>query len=59
MSGSWRMDKTSIKVKGAWKYLYRERDKQRKTIDFLLTARRDKAAALRLFEKAMRASGVP
>ena len=30
-----------------------------KTVDFLLTAKRDKAAALRFFEKAMKASGVP
>lgn len=29
------------------------------TVNFLLTARRDKAAALRFFEKAMKASGVP
>ena len=34
-------------------------DKQGQTVDFLLTARRDKAAALRFFEKAMQASGVP
>ena len=33
-------------------------DKEGKTVDFLLTAKRDKAAALRFFEKAMRASGV-
>ncbi len=34
-------------------------DKEGKTVDFLLTARRDKAAALRLFEKAMKSNGVP
>ena len=34
----WRMDETYIKVKGAWKYLYRAVDKQGKTVDFLLTA---------------------
>ena len=34
-------------------------DKEGKTVDFLLTARRDKAAAVRFFEKAMKASGVP
>jgi len=34
-------------------------DKDGKTVDFLLTARRDKAAALRFFEKAMKANGVP
>ena len=30
-----------------------------KTVDFLLTARRDKAAALRFFDKAMKVNGVP
>ena len=59
VGGSWRMDETYIKVKGDWKYLYRAVDKQGKTVDFLLTAKRDKAAALRFFEKAMQASGVP
>ena len=41
VGGSWRMDETYIKVKGAWKYLYRAVDKQGKTVDFLLTANRD------------------
>ena len=59
VGGSWRMDDTYIKVKGAWKYRYRAVNKQGKTVDFLLTARRDKAAAMRFFEKAMKASGVP
>ena len=59
VGGSWRMNETYIKVKGVWKYLYRAVDKEGKTVDFLLTARRDKAAALRFFEKAMKASGVP
>ena len=53
------MDETYIKVKGVWKYLYRAVDKEGKTVDFLLTARRDKAAALRFFEEAMKASGAP
>ena len=59
VSGSWRMDETYIKVKGVWKYLYRAVDKQGKTVDFLLTAKRDMAAAKRFFDKAMRANGVP
>lgn len=59
VGGSWRMDETYIKVKGVWKYLYRAVDKDGKTIDFLLTAKRDKAAAKRLFDKAMQANGVP
>lgn len=57
--GSWRMDETYIKVNGVWKYLYRAVDKEGKTVDFLLTAKRDKAAARRFFDKAMKANGVP
>ena len=53
------MDETYIKVKGVWKYLYRAVVKQGKTVDFLLTAKRDKAAAMRFFDKAMQANGVP
>ncbi|MGF6653690.1 transposase-like protein [Paraburkholderia youngii] len=42
---SWGMDETYIRVRGEWKYLYRAADKAGNTIDFLLRARRDKAAA--------------
>ena len=59
VGSSWRMDETYIKVKGTWKYLYRAVDKEGKTVDFLLTARRDKAVALRFFEKSMKTNGVP
>ena len=59
VGGSWRMDETYIKVKGVWKYLYRAVDKEGKTVDFLLTAKRDKAAAMRLFEQAMRDNAIP
>ena len=59
VGASWRMDETYIKVNGAWKYLYRAVDKEGKTIDFLLTAKRDKAAAMRFFVKAMRDNDVP
>jgi putative transposase len=55
----WRLDETYIKVKGAWKYLYRAVDKEGKTVDFLLTAQRDTAATKRFFEKAMREDGAP
>ena len=53
------MDETYIKVKGVWKYLYRSVDKQGKTVDFLLTAKRDMTAARRFFDKAMQANDVP
>ena len=59
VGASWRMDETYIKVKGVWKYLYRAVDKEGKKVDFLLPARRDKAAALRFFDRAMKANGVP
>jgi len=59
VGGSWRMDETYIKVKGVWKYLYRAVDKEGKTVDFLLTTQRDKAAAMRFFDKAMQANDVP
>lgn len=55
----WRMDETYIKVKGQWKYLYRAVDSSGQTIDFLLTAKRDAAAALRFFRKAIRQHGEP
>ena len=50
---SWRVDETYIKVKGAWTYLYRVVDSLGQTIDFLLSARRDAAAAKRFFRKAL------
>jgi putative transposase len=56
---SWRMDETYIRIKGEWRYLYRAVDKQGQTIDFLLTERCDKEAALRFLKKAIRRHGVP
>ena len=50
---SWRMDETYVRIKGKWRYLYRAVDKYGQTIDFMLTARRDKAAAFRFFRKAL------
>ena len=43
------MDETYIKVAGQWKYLYRAVDRDGSTIDFLLRAQRDCAAARRFF----------
>jgi transposase-like protein len=56
---SWRMDETYIKVKGQWKYLYRAVDREGQTIDFLLTAKRDLAAARRFFERAIGQHDLP
>src|SRR5580704_2207438 len=52
-NGSWRVDETYVRVKGRWTYLYRAVDSRGQTIDFLLAARRDTAAAKRFFRKAI------
>ncbi len=44
---SWRVDETYIKVNGDWKYLYRAVDSEGNTLNFMLSARRNKKAAKR------------
>jgi len=56
---SYRTDETYIKVKGKDQYLYRAVDSTGQTIDFLLTAKRDAAAAKRFFRKALRSPANP
>ncbi len=56
---SWRMDETYLKIKGEDVYLYRAVDKFGKTIDFTLTKKRDKKAALSFFTKAIGQHGLP
>lgn len=52
---SWQVDETYVKVKGAWKYLYRAVDSVGNTLDFLLSAKRDSKAAERFFRKVLKA----
>ena len=54
-----RMDETYIKAAGQWKYLYRAVDRDGDTIDFLLRAKRDHAAARSFLEQAIGLHGVP
>ena len=51
---SWKVDETYIKVKGKWKYLYRAVDSEGNTLDFMLSARRNKQAAKRFFKKVLK-----
>jgi putative transposase len=55
----WRMDETYIKVKGKWTYYYRAIDKFGKTLDFMLSERRDEAAATAFFARAIGNNGFP
>ena len=59
VGSSWRMDETYVRIKGVWKYLYRAVDKAGATVDFLLTAKRDRKAALRFLRQAIGQNGVP
>jgi putative transposase len=56
---SWRMDETYIKVKGRWTYLYRAVDRDGQTLDFMLSKRRDTAAARRFLKQSIGTNGVP
>jgi transposase-like protein len=56
---SYRVDETYIKVKGEDNFLYRAVDSTGQTIEFLLTAKRDAAAAKRFFRKALSTPGNP
>ena len=54
---SWRMDETYVRVKGKWRYLYRAVDSTGATLDFLLSAKQDAAAAKSVGE-SLRAHGM-
>jgi DDE domain len=48
---------TYVKIKGRWTYLYPAVDTEGKTVDFLLRAKRDAAAAKAFFRLAFRRQG--
>ncbi len=53
--GAFPLDETYIKVKGKGKYLDRAVDSKGNTLDFMLSARRNKQAAKRFFKKVLKA----
>jgi len=58
-NGRLRLDETYIKVKGQWLYLYRAVDSSRETVDFLLTKRRNTAAAKGFLKKLIDRESLP
>ena len=50
---SWRVDETYVRVKGEWCYLYRAVDSEGATVEFLMSAFRDKESAQSLFRRAI------
>ncbi len=53
------MDKTYVKIKGVWVYLYCAVDRDGQTLDFMLSRRRNTAAARRFFKRAIEVNGAP
>jgi transposase-like protein len=49
----WFVDETYVKVNGVWRYVYRAIDQYGQVIDVLVSARRDKEAARRFFQRAL------
>ncbi len=50
----WHVDETYVRVDGTWRYLFRAIDQFGQVIDVFLSSRRNREAARRFFERAIR-----
>ena len=55
----WHLDEVFVKVNGKLCYLWRAVDNEGEVLEAVLTARRDKAAALKLLKRIMKRYGQP
>jgi transposase-like protein len=58
LTGSAGIEKTYLKVRGRWAYLYRAIDRDSNLVDTMLSERRDMAAARAFFRSPKAAAGV-
>ena len=58
MTGPAGIEKTYLKVRGRWAYLYRAIDRDGNLVDTMLSERRDMAAAKAFFRSARSATGL-
>ena len=56
---SWRVDETSVKIKGQWASRYRGVDNMGQPVDLLRSERREMAVAKRFVPQALKMHGVP
>ena len=54
---SWRVDETYVKIRGRWTYSVPRLSTRGTTVDFLLRAKRDVAAAKAFFRRALQRQG--
>jgi len=56
-SNRWHLDEMVVRIAGKRMYLWRAVDHEGEVLDILVSARRDKRAALRLMRKLLRKTG--
>jgi putative transposase len=55
----WHLDETFVKVNGKLCYLWRAADHEGEVLELVVTAKRDKAAALKFLKRIMKKYGRP